>query len=293
VAAVNPKLPSDFLGAIEPKAKRQPILTGMPHLLRLSFKHGPPEDRAPYPFSVQQIRTLPVIDLNVPVTFFVGENGSGKSTLLEGIAASAELDAMGGTRDVALDPTLEHARQLGVALRLAWSRRSRQGFFLRAEDFFGRLKWLARNEARRIREMREVATGVRVDAPPAGPLEGSHPDEQAMGSLLQAFDSRSHGESFMDLFTDRIKPGGLYLLDEPEAPLSPKRQIALVDVLARTSRAGAQFIIATHSPILLACPGARIYSFDHIPIAPVAYEDLEHVAVTRNFLNDPERFIPR
>jgi predicted ATPase len=95
----------------------------------------------------------------------------------------------------------------------------------------------------------------------------------------------------MDLFTERIKPGGLYLLDEPEAPLSPRRQIAFLDVLARSARAGAQFIIATHSPILLACPEARIYSFDQTPIAEVAYADLEHVVVTRDFLNDPRKFV--
>jgi predicted ATPase len=95
----------------------------------------------------------------------------------------------------------------------------------------------------------------------------------------------------MDLFTQRIRPGGLHLLDEPEAPLSPRRQIAMLDVIARAAKAGAQFIIATHSPILLACPGARIYSFDETPIAQVAYRDLEHVVVTRDFLNDPRRFI--
>jgi predicted ATPase len=261
----------------------------MPHLLRLSLKHGPPEDGAPYPFSVPQIRELPVLDVNVPVTFFVGENGSGKSTLLEGIASSSELPVMGGSRDAALDPTLAHAERLGAALRLAWTRRSRQGFFLRAEDFFGRLKGLARLDARILREKAEANAGVPVDEPKV--LGGTHPDEQAAAPFLRLYDSRSHGESFMDLFTERIRPGGLYLLDEPEAPLSPRRQIAFLDVLTRTAKAGAQFIIATHSPILLACSGARIYSFDQTPIAEVAYADLEHVVVTREFLNDPGRFI--
>jgi predicted ATPase len=265
----------------------------MPNLIRLSFKHGPPVDHAPFPFSVPQIRTLPVLDVDVPVTFFVGENGSGKSTLLEGIAAAAELPAMGSTRDIALDPTLDHARILGAALRLAWTRRSRQGFFLRAEDFFGRLKWLARDDARDLREKMDAVRGIRADVPRPMPADASHPDEQGVASFLGMYDRRSHGESFMDLFTDRIKPGGLYLLDEPEAPLSPKRQIAFLEVLARTSRAGAQFIIATHSPILLACPGARILSFDQSPIARVAYEDLEHVVVMRDFLNDPARFATR
>lgn len=266
-------------------------ISPMPHLLRLSLKHGPPGDGAPYPFSVPQIRTLPQLDVNVPVTFFVGENGSGKSTLLEGIAAAAELPYMGSSRDVALDPTLAHAEQLGAALRLAWARRSRQGFFLRAEDFFGRLKGLARTEARVLREKAEALAGVRVDVPRV--LEGAHPDERGANAFLNAFDNRSHGESFMDLFSKRIRPGGLYLLDEPEAPLSPRRQIAFLDVLRHAAQAGAQFIIATHSPILLACPGARIYSFDQTPIAEVAYADLEHVVVTRDFLDDPGKFIER
>jgi predicted ATPase len=97
----------------------------------------------------------------------------------------------------------------------------------------------------------------------------------------------------MDLFSERVRPGGLFLLDEPEAPLSPRRQVAFLGLLIGAAAKGAQFIIATHSPILLACPGARIYSFDRTPITEVPYDELEHVTVTRDFLNDPSRFIPR
>jgi predicted ATPase len=260
----------------------------MPHLLRIHWKHAAPEDGAPYPFSVPQIRTLPLLDLNVSVTFFVGENGSGKSTLLEGIAAAAELPAMGGSQ-VGSDETLAPARELGAALRLVWTAKSRKGFFLRAEDFFGRLKWLARNEARELREKGEALRGIRADAAASTPLAGAHPDEQTVGRFIGRFDSRSHGESFMDLF-ERVRPGGLYLLDEPEAPLSPKRQIAFLELLTRAAAKGAQFVIATHSPILLACTGARIFSFDQAPISEVGYGELEHVVVTRDFLNDPSRF---
>ena len=256
----------------------------MPHLLRLSLKHPVPDAEAPYPFSVPQIRALPQLDVNVPVTFFVGENGSGKSTLLEGIAVAAELPAIGSSQ-VAQDPTLEAARQLGSALRLAWTQRSRKGFFLRAEDFFGSLRARARDDARISREVGEAAAGVRAD------ITRSHSDEQAAGRIVGRYDSRSHGESFMDLFAQRIRPGGVHLLDEPEAPLSPKRQIVFLDALIGAAETGAQFIIATHSPILLACPGARIYSFDAIPISEVEYADLEHVTVTREFLNDPGKFV--
>jgi predicted ATPase len=261
----------------------------MPHLFRLALKHAPPDD-APYPFSVPQIRSLPHLDVNVPVTFFVGENGSGKSTLLEGIAAAAELPSIGSSQ-VAHDDTLGPARQLGATLRLAWTQRSRKGFFLRAEDFFGSLRARARDDARISRERSEAGAGVRADLPRTIMVTGNHPDEQDAGRIVGRYDSRSHGESFMDLFAQRIRPGGLHILDEPEAPLSPKRQIAFLDVIIGAAKKGAQFIIATHSPILLACPGARIYSFDQTPICEVDYEKLEHVVITRDFLNDPGRFL--
>jgi predicted ATPase len=149
----------------------------------------------------------------------------------------------------------------------------------------------SRLEARLLREAREG----RVDAPAPSVEVGSavHPDERDAARFVSKHDSRSHGESFMDVFAQRVRPGGLYLLDEPEAPLSPKRQIAFLDLIIRGAKKQAQFIIATHSPILLACPGARIYSFDASPIAEVAYEALEHVTVTREFLNEPERFLAR
>jgi predicted ATPase len=104
-------------------------------------------------------------------------------------------------------------------------------------------------------------------------------------------DANSHGQSFLRVFESRFVPGGLYLLDEPEAPLSPQSQLALMMMMMRMVAEDAQFVIATHSPILLAYPGARIYSCDQLPIAEVQYGDLEHVTLTRDFLNDPERFL--
>jgi len=118
-----------------------------------------------------------------------------------------------------------------------------------------------------------------------------HVDERRAAAYIARFDARSHGESFLDLFEHRVRPRGLHPLDEPEAPLSPIRQLALLKRVVQAGEAGAQFLIATHSPILLACPGARIYSFDAAPIHEVAYRDLEHVNVMRDFLNDPEAFL--
>lgn len=258
----------------------------MPHLLSLTRRPGPESDEPRFPFTVPAIAALTTLDLSAPVTLLVGENGSGKSTLLESLAIAAELTAV-GSYDLARDGTLEAQRALAAELRLAWSRRSRKGFFLRAEDFFGYLKQRAIDDARLARE-----AGERGGSDNSVPLEGLlGADLLAADAHIAAHDARSHGESFLDLFVARVRPGGLYLLDEPEAPLSPQRQLALLGLVLDAARGGAQFVIATHSPILLACPGARILSFDTAPIGEVAFEELEHVRLTRDFLNDPERYL--
>lgn len=261
----------------------------MPHLLEVGLKRQVrSDDKTAFPFTLPAVRTLPPLDLNMPVTFFVGENGSGKSTLLEGIAAAAELPAL-GVNEVAMDATLAAQRGLGAALRLAWRPRSRQGFFLRAEDFFGHLRMQARTDARIAREKAEFR-GIRFDheTEAAG---GSHLDEREAALFLPRYDSRSHGESFIDIFSTRLRPRGLYILDEPEAPLSPMKQLAVLRLIIRAAADGAQFVIATHSPIFLACPDARIFCFDSPPIREVSYADLAHVTVMRSFLNDPDRYL--
>jgi predicted ATPase len=260
----------------------------MAHLTLVTRKSAAPASTE-FPFSVPAIRSLARLDLSAPVTFFVGENGSGKSTLLEGIAAAAELPTL-GSDEVALDRTLGAQRALAATLRLAWTKRTRRGFFLRAEDFFGYLRRLARQHARIEREKREAAFGRPLPGREDDIHSGTHADEVAAEQYLEAYDARSHGESFLELFQERVRDG-LYLLDEPEAPLSPQRQLALLAILADGVRDGAQFVVATHSPILLAFPGARIYSFDSAPVREVAYEELEHVTLTRDFLRAPERYL--
>ena len=252
-------------------------------------------DSRAFPFTVPAIRTLDSLDVGTPVTFFVGENGSGKSTLLEGIAAAARLPAV-GSADVARDETLAAQRRLAKSLRLRWAQRATRGFFLRAEDFFGFTKRLARERAELQQQVKETEEEYRTKDRSAHalglallPLRGSLAGmEQRYGVDL---DANSHGQSFLKLFQSRFVPGGLHLLDEPEAPLSPQSQLALLAMIAEMIAQGAQFIIATHSPILLAFPGARIYTFDRLPIEPVEFEELDHVRITRDFLNAPGRYL--
>ena len=246
-----------------------------------------------FPFSLPLVRSFPGLEFHAPVTFFVGENGSGKSTLLEALAAACKSPVIGGD-DLDADPTLAHARGLALRLRLAWTRRSRRGFFLRAEDFF-----------RFARRMASLAQEMDQAAEEAGQQYTGYARQLAQGSLRGQkreieqryggeFDARSHGESFLTLFRSRMVPGGLYLLDEPETPLSPQRQLTLLSMMKEmTEEKECQFVVATHSPILMAYPGAAILNFDETPIREVAYEDLEHVRLTRDFLRAPERYLRR
>jgi predicted ATPase len=246
-----------------------------------------------FPFSVPAIRTLPELSFDTPVTFFVGENGSGKSTLLEGIAVAGGLPTVGST-EATDDQTLAAQRELVKALKLVWNRRVKRGFFLRAEDFFGFTKRVAQMRADMLQRIAEIDTEYSDRSEYAkglakGPMASSLGDmERRYGVDL---DANSHGQSFLKLFQSRFVPGGLYLLDEPEAPLSPQSQLALLAMMTDMVAQNGQFIVATHSPILLAFPGARIYSFDSAPVIRAEYDALEHVKLTRDFLNAPERYL--
>ncbi|HET7559019.1 MAG TPA: AAA family ATPase [Limnochordia bacterium] len=245
-----------------------------------------------YPFNLPAVRTLDELPFAGPVTCFVGENGSGKSTLLEAIACAAELPTIGAVPLVE-DETAAGSRALGARLRLSWARRTRRGFFMRAEDFIGFTRGL------RVQKRGLAEDLVQVEAEFAersdyarglamGPLRGSL---AALESRYGDLDARSHGESFLDVFRSRFVPDGLYLLDEPETPLSPQSQLALAVMLHDAVARGAQFIIATHSPILMAYPDAAILSFDRDRISRVPYDAVEHVGLYRQVLRDPVQFM--
>ncbi|QYF95095.1 AAA family ATPase [Massilia sp. PAMC28688] len=233
------------------------VIQAKPYLREITLDQDAQLDFSRYPFSIPALRNMNVVAPHADVTFFVGENGAGKSTLLEAIAVAMGLPAEGGTSNVSRQQ--QEVSALGDHLKLVKSfRRPRMAYFLRAESLFNVFTYL--------------------DS--LGP--GSRP----------SLHLRSHGEAFMDVMLD-FKPGGFYLLDEPEAALSPTRQLAALSAIHQLVQQDCQFIIATHSPILLSYPRAKILQFDGEGISEVAYEDTEHVAVTRDFLNHYQRRLER
>ena len=265
----------------------------MVHLREVAVRAGAAE-RGAFPFTVPALAALERLEFRAPVTFLVGENGSGKSSFLEALAWAVESVAA-GSEPLERDPSLAAVRPLGRALRPVWTRRTRRGFFLRAEDFFG---WVKRTNGERAELLRQAA---RVRAESAHLPEGevariASPYTGSAAALETRYgvdpDARSHGEQFLAFFGARVVPDGLYLLDEPEAPLSPSRQLALLALLKEAAEERrCQFVIATHSPILMALPGATILSFDCTPVCPVAWDELEHVRLVREFLNRPDAFL--
>jgi len=243
---------------------------------------------AGFPWSLPLLLGLQEVAFTAPITFLVGENGSGKSTLLEGIAAGMEAVAV-GRRDLARDPSLAAARRLAAGFFFTRRRHARTRLFLRAEDVFGFTLRVTDEMAGLERDARELAEdipegyGRRLAL---GVVAGQR------GAFARSYgenpDGRSHGETFLALLQRRLVPRGLYLLDEPETPLSPSRVLALMALLAQAVRDGSQFVIATHSPILMAQPGAVILTVGADGLHPAAWNDLEHVRVTRAFLNAPD-----
>ncbi len=216
-----------------------------------------------YPFALPAVRHLDELALTAPVTFFVGENVTGKSTLLESIAVAAGLNAEGGDRNFRFSTRATHS-PLGDYLRLVRApRRPRDSYFLRAETFYN------------------VASAAE---------EYDHEVAERLGGGLSPHE-QSHGESFMALVLHRLRGNGLYLFDEPEAALSPTRQLSLLAAMHQLVATGSQFIIATHAPILMGYPEASIYQFDEGGIRPVRYTDTEHYVVTRAFLGDPAHML--
>jgi len=251
-----------------------------------------PKSKA-FPFSLPLLKHLKELHFDTPVTLFVGENGSGKSTLLEGLACAADMVVV-GSESTRSDKSLAQARELAKYFRLSWRKRTHRGFFLRAEDFFGYAKRLNQMRSEMESDLDEIDEEYKDRSDYARGLARMS-TVGGLGELRRRYgeglDAHSHGESFLELFQARFVPQGLYLLDEPEAPLSPLRQLALIKAIQGMVEQEGQFIIATHSPILMAYPGASILNFDGGEIRPAQYEQLEHVRLMRDFLQNPEAFL--
>jgi predicted ATPase len=226
-----------------------------PYLLHLELLRDRIPDASLFPYTLPAVRQLTTLAFHPKVTFLVGENGSGKSTLMETIAVAYGLNPEGGSRNFNFATRASHS-SLSEYVRLAKApSMPGDSYFLRAESFFN------------------VATEI----------------ERLDPVLLQAYGGKSlheqsHGESFFALFKNRFRDNGLYLMDEPEAALSPKRQLQFLALMHDYVCRGGQFVIATHSPIIMAYPEATIYLLDDEGIREVAYLDTEHYLVTRGFL---------
>ncbi len=250
---------------------------------------------AHYPFNVSAIRHLSKIEFMSPVTILVGENGSGKSTLLEGLATAIGSITI-GREEINRDEALNAIKPLADVMKLIWNKRTKRGFILRAEDFFGFIQRIRTMRQEMIDEISRIDRDY-TDRPDyartlaKGPAKSSlHAIDQRYGEDL---DVNSHGESFLTIFQSRFVPGGLYLLDEPEAALSPLRQLGLISLIKQMVSLDAQFILATHSPIMMAIPRAKLLDLDQNPPIYKDYHQIEQVNLYRSFLDDPQAFIHR
>jgi predicted ATPase len=224
------------------------------YLLQVGINRSKVPSFNDYPYCLPVCRNMEELDLHPAVTFLVGENGAGKSTLLEAIAIASGFNAEGGSRNFGFSTRASHSCLHEVLTLRRGLKRPQDGFFLRAESFY--------NVATEVDSLGVTGYGDR------------------------SLHDQSHGESFMTLVMERFRGHGLYILDEPEAALSPTRQLALIARIHQLVHSASQFIIATHSPILMAYPDAIIYSLEADAIRRTEYTDTEHYAVTRQFLNN-------
>jgi predicted ATPase len=239
----------------------------VPYLLELKVVPERLPSADEFPFNLRFVSTLD-LQFNSPVTFFVGENGSGKSTLLEAIADLCRLPVSGGGRnELVVGYAPEHESSLSKVLRPSFRRQAKDGFFLRAE----------------------------FAAHFASLLDDRKSDPEFLGDPYMRYGGRSlhkqsHGEAFLAVLQNRIRDG-IFLLDEPESALSPQRQLALLVLIHDLiGQEGAQFIIATHSPLLMTYPSAQIINFDSPELTSVSLEETSHYQITRGILDDPPRY---
>ncbi len=244
----------------------------------------------PYPYNVPAIRFAKKIDLSNPITFIIGENGTGKSTLLETIAYRLQLPHMDGYGYA--KKCFDAARTLTPSVVLDWNIERSVGFFFRAEDFGDYLNSVHRTDASLQEQMGDLGTEVPKHIIQQMKDSANHQLHSVRRNYGQELTSFSHGEAYMHILKQMVNQRGIYLLDEPEASLSPAKQLALIYFLqAHLQNFNSQFIIATHSPMLMAYPDAAIYEVTDSAMQLTALEATDHYSITKSFLNHPASFL--
>ena len=244
----------------------------------------------PFPYDIPAIKHAKKIDVSNKITFLVGENGTGKSTLLEAIACRLQLPHMDGSSYS--KNSFDAAKTLLPYLELTWQIERSIGFFFRAEDFGDFLNSVHGNDASIASQLDDLGDYVPKNIVEQMKESANHQLHHVRKNFGQELDTFSHGEAYLQIMNQKLNSKGIYLLDEPEAALSPARQLALISFLNQHFKThNSQFIIATHSPMLLAYPGATIYEITADSMGKTDLEDTEHYTVTKSFLNNPEAFL--
>jgi len=247
----------------------------------------------PFPFDIPAVRFAREIRLHPGVTIFVGDNGSGKSTLLETMANYLSLPLIGGhIGEGASTAKFEAAKLLKPYVEVEWKRQTGKGFFFRAEDFSDFINAIEK-EKQKIQQGLQGLRGKVKDSIIEEMSESMnytlHAIRRDYGDDMEAY---SHGEAYLKIIQTRIRDKGIYLLDEPEAALSPLKQLSLIAFILDVVKEGnAQFIIATHSPILMGIPDALLYEIREEEMQQVAYRETDHYRITKRFLDDPEYYL--
>ncbi len=242
-----------------------------------------------YPFHLPWLSAIEDLDFHQPLTFLVGNNGVGKSTLIQALAIQTQIPQLTNA-PYEDDPSYTALLAFANRLKTEWDVKSKSGFFFRADDF---ISFVRENERLRHELQAELASLDQQGVPKLSFQR--QPYENSLAALKRtypkALHTLSHGQSFLALFKSRLAPNSLYLLDEPETPFSPQNQLALLQMIDDQIKQGAQFIIASHSPILTAHPEAVIYEISDTHIAPIDYDEIENVSFMKHFMSDPQRFM--
>lgn len=241
-----------------------------------------------FPFDLPIFQKTKELTFDSPITIFVGENGSGKSTLLKSLAIAMNLPAIGSS-DLETDRSLDDLQLFADHLRGSWSSKAYRGFFFRAEDYFGfvkRLKDIDSELGNDIVDFEKKLSGSGLKESVGSILGQKEALKRKYGDLGKV----SHGEGFLKVLQSRMQSEGIYLIDEPEAALSPQRQLSLYSLIKNMAEENkCQFIIATHSPILMTLPNSQLFEFDG-KIKKIDYSETSHFTILKQFLNNPESF---